>query len=308
MGSSSPFAAAPSSTWSRGPRPPGRRSPSARGPSTRRGGGRRSPARGSCGLLDRSICRRCALEAGALAEADCEDLDGADGLWHGCSPDAAGRGERGSAREPRKHARMCALRGACFPRARDAGCPGCSGKGCCSLHRCRPPTSQPSWFGCSPLTISGRPGSGAARGRRDRRVRLGGEAGSGEEAVNSRPRVRARHRDHGRPDAGHGRHRGGAARGPECPGVTVLLVSAEPLASPASDLLRSRAAAFSRSRTSGLRSCACSGRVRTPARRPAPSPEPRRPAWEGCLLKRQAGAVVRALGAARLDARVRHAL
>jgi DNA-binding NarL/FixJ family response regulator len=32
----------------------------------------------------------------------------------------------------------------------------------------------------------------------------------------------------------------------EYPGVTVLLVSAEPLASPAADLLRSRAAAFSR--------------------------------------------------------------
>ena len=32
----------------------------------------------------------------------------------------------------------------------------------------------------------------------------------------------------------------------ECPRVTVLLVSAEPLASPAADLLRSRAKAFSR--------------------------------------------------------------
>ncbi len=32
----------------------------------------------------------------------------------------------------------------------------------------------------------------------------------------------------------------------ECPGVTVLLVSGEPLASPAADLLRSHAVAFSR--------------------------------------------------------------
>ena len=32
----------------------------------------------------------------------------------------------------------------------------------------------------------------------------------------------------------------------ECPGVAVLLVSAEPLASPAADLLRSQAVAFSR--------------------------------------------------------------
>ena len=37
----------------------------------------------------------------------------------------------------------------------------------------------------------------------------------------------------------------------ECPGVTVLLVSAEPLASPAADLLRSRAAAFSRKQNFG---------------------------------------------------------
>ena len=32
----------------------------------------------------------------------------------------------------------------------------------------------------------------------------------------------------------------------ECPGLAVLLVSAEPLSSPAADLLRSRALAFSR--------------------------------------------------------------
>jgi DNA-binding NarL/FixJ family response regulator len=37
----------------------------------------------------------------------------------------------------------------------------------------------------------------------------------------------------------------------ECPEVTVLLVSAEPLASPAVDLLRSRAAAFSRKQNFG---------------------------------------------------------
>jgi CheY-like chemotaxis protein len=37
----------------------------------------------------------------------------------------------------------------------------------------------------------------------------------------------------------------------ECPDVTVLLVSAEPLASPAVDLLRSRAAAFSRKQNFG---------------------------------------------------------
>jgi DNA-binding NarL/FixJ family response regulator len=37
----------------------------------------------------------------------------------------------------------------------------------------------------------------------------------------------------------------------ECPGATVLLVSAEPLASPAVDLLRSRAAAFSSKQTFG---------------------------------------------------------
>jgi len=37
----------------------------------------------------------------------------------------------------------------------------------------------------------------------------------------------------------------------ECPEVTVLLVSAEPLASPAAELLRSRAAAFSRKQNFG---------------------------------------------------------
>jgi DNA-binding NarL/FixJ family response regulator len=37
----------------------------------------------------------------------------------------------------------------------------------------------------------------------------------------------------------------------ECPDVTVLLVSAEPLASPAADLLRSRAAAFARKQNFG---------------------------------------------------------
>lgn len=37
----------------------------------------------------------------------------------------------------------------------------------------------------------------------------------------------------------------------ECPDVTVLLVSAEPLGSPAADLLRSRAAAFSRKQNFG---------------------------------------------------------
>ena len=37
----------------------------------------------------------------------------------------------------------------------------------------------------------------------------------------------------------------------ERPGMTVLLVSAEPLASPAADLLRSRAAAFSRKQSFG---------------------------------------------------------
>jgi DNA-binding NarL/FixJ family response regulator len=37
----------------------------------------------------------------------------------------------------------------------------------------------------------------------------------------------------------------------ECPAVKVLLVSAEPLASPAADLLRSRAAAFSRKQSFG---------------------------------------------------------
>jgi DNA-binding NarL/FixJ family response regulator len=37
----------------------------------------------------------------------------------------------------------------------------------------------------------------------------------------------------------------------ECPRATVLLVSAEPLASPAVDLLRSRAAAFSSKQTFG---------------------------------------------------------
>ena len=37
----------------------------------------------------------------------------------------------------------------------------------------------------------------------------------------------------------------------ECPDVTILLVSAEPLASPAADLLRSRAAAFSRKQNFG---------------------------------------------------------
>ena len=31
-----------------------------------------------------------AFEAGALAEADCQDLNGADGLRHFCSPQGAG--------------------------------------------------------------------------------------------------------------------------------------------------------------------------------------------------------------------------
>ena len=78
-----------------------------------------------------------------------------------------------------------------------------------------------------------------------------GEAGSGEEAV-----VLVRERapdivimDVRMPDMdGIQAARRVAA---ECPEVTVLLVSAEPLASPAADLLRSRAAAFSRKQNFG---------------------------------------------------------
>jgi DNA-binding NarL/FixJ family response regulator len=78
-----------------------------------------------------------------------------------------------------------------------------------------------------------------------------GEAGSGEEAV-----VLVRERapdivimDVRMPDMdGIQAARLVAAQRPE---VTVLLVSAEPLASPAADLLRSRAAAFSRKQNFG---------------------------------------------------------
>jgi DNA-binding NarL/FixJ family response regulator len=78
-----------------------------------------------------------------------------------------------------------------------------------------------------------------------------GEAGSGEEAVAF---VRERAPDIVIMDVRMPDMDGiEAARlvAAECPGVTVLLVSAEPLASPAVDLLRSRAAAFSSKQTFG---------------------------------------------------------
>jgi DNA-binding NarL/FixJ family response regulator len=78
-----------------------------------------------------------------------------------------------------------------------------------------------------------------------------GEAGSGDEAINL---VREREPDIVIMDVRMPDMDGiEAARlvAAECPGVTVLLVSAEPLASPAADLLRSRAAAFSRKQNFG---------------------------------------------------------
>jgi DNA-binding NarL/FixJ family response regulator len=78
-----------------------------------------------------------------------------------------------------------------------------------------------------------------------------GEAGSGEEAVNL---VRECEPDIVIMDVRMPDMDGiEAARlvAAECPDVTVLLVSAEPLASPAADLLRSRAAAFSRKQNFG---------------------------------------------------------
>jgi DNA-binding NarL/FixJ family response regulator len=78
-----------------------------------------------------------------------------------------------------------------------------------------------------------------------------GEAGSGEEAVAF---VRERAPDIVIMDVRMPDMDGiEAARlvAAECPGATVLLVSAEPLASPAVDLLRSRAAAFSSKQTFG---------------------------------------------------------
>ena len=78
-----------------------------------------------------------------------------------------------------------------------------------------------------------------------------GEAGSGEEAVEL---VRERAPDIVIMDVRMPGMDGiTAARrvATECPEVTVLLVSAEPLASPAADLLRSRAAAFSRKQNFG---------------------------------------------------------
>ncbi len=78
-----------------------------------------------------------------------------------------------------------------------------------------------------------------------------GEAGSGEEAVD---RVRECEPDIVIMDVRMPDMDGiEAARlvAAACPQVTVLLVSAEPLASPATDLLRSRAAAFSRKQNFG---------------------------------------------------------
>ena len=78
-----------------------------------------------------------------------------------------------------------------------------------------------------------------------------GEAGSGEEAVTL---VRERAPDIVIMDVRMPDMDGiEAARllAAACPDVTVLLVSAEPLASPAADLLRSRAAAFSRKQNFG---------------------------------------------------------
>jgi DNA-binding NarL/FixJ family response regulator len=78
-----------------------------------------------------------------------------------------------------------------------------------------------------------------------------GEAGSGEEAVNL---VRERAPDIVIMDVRMPDMDGIEAAqrvAAERPGVTVLLVSGEPLASPAADLLRSRAAAFSRKQNFG---------------------------------------------------------
>ena len=139
--------------------------------------------------------------------------------------------------------------------------------------RCPPKTPPPSWSGVLPVDDQ-RPFRDAAHRVVD--VTAGfawaGEAGSAEEAVNL---MREREPDIVIMDVRMPDMDGiEAARmlAAERPDVTVLLVSAEPLASPAADLLRSRAAAFSRKQNSGPRSCACSRGVRTRAPRAAPSP------------------------------------
>ena len=218
------------------------------------------------------------LEAGALAEADRQDLDGADGLRHVCSPHAAGsEPERLSARAPRQARAHVPASGCVLPQSGGwAGWLRAAGAAMMLSITQMSPTDLSAELVWVLAVDDQRPFREAAHRVVDATagLRMGGRGRLGRGGGRPRARARARHRDHGRPDAGHGRHRGGAAGGRRVP-TRRRSCSCPPSRWPARPpTCCGRAPRRSRaSRPSGPRCCACSSGVRTRA----PSPEPWRP-------------------------------